>query len=119
MAKFVKISGTRPLSVFYFVTGLALLVTLAQSGSPLHIPLIGVLSLINSFVVSKWKRLSIYLAIIITLSGVAFSCTTIYAIFRTVSLEATEILLVLTMILYVVALVISFFYLTKVRTLPA
>lgn len=114
MAKLQKIPGLRLLSIFYFVTGIVLLITLTQSSStPLHIPLIGVLSLINSFAVSKWKRLSIYLTAIITLSSITFSCLTVYAVLQTVSLETMEILIVGTMILYCVALTITFIYLIK------
>jgi uncharacterized membrane protein (DUF2068 family) len=116
MVRLGKVSASSFFSVFYFITGIIFLVTLVQSVSlPVHMVLLGALSLIASYGLSRMKRWAVFLTALIALPGISFSCVTIFAIYRVFTLGLTEILLILAMNLYAIISALSIFHVTRKR----
>ena len=99
------------LSVLYLIVGVGLLVMLIQSDFTLfHIGLLGALNLIAFYGLIREERWTIYLTVCLSLTGTIFGYTIIYAILQLPYRGLMETVLLLTMALYVVFSVISFFY---------
>ncbi|NIM46298.1 MAG: hypothetical protein GTO54_11880 [Nitrososphaeria archaeon] len=116
MVKLGKISGGSFVSLFYLASGIALLAALVQSSSPpLHVGLLGVLSLIASYGLNRMKRWGFYLAVLTALPGISFGCVTIYAVYRMFEPSLTEVLLLSAMVIYVALSVFSLLYVAGKR----
>jgi uncharacterized membrane protein (DUF2068 family) len=116
VAKLGKISGGSFVSLFYLASGIVLLAALVQSSSPpLHVGLLGVLSLIASYGLNRMKRWGLYLAVLTALTGVSFGCVTIYAAYRMFEPSLTEVLLLSAMVTYVALSLLSLLYVTGKR----
>jgi len=111
MPRLGKVSLLSFFSFFYLIAGIILLTLLFQTSyPPVHIGLLGVLSLIDSYGLNKTKRWALFLTILTAPLGISFGSVTIYAIYRVFELGSTEILLLSAMILYVVFAAVSLFY---------
>jgi uncharacterized membrane protein (DUF2068 family) len=116
MVRLGKVSGSSFFSVFYFITGIVLLVTLVQSTSPpVHVALLGALSLIASYGLNRMKRWAFFLTALIALPNISFGCITIYAIYRILVLGSTETLLLLATNLYVILSALSLIHVIQKR----
>jgi len=116
MPKLRKVSPFSFFSFFYFVAGIALVAALFQSSSvPVHIGLLGVLSLVVSYGLTRMKRWALFLTVLTALLGVSFGSVTVYAIHRVFGLGLSEIPLLLIMILYLALSVISLSYVIAKR----
>jgi len=108
MVKSLKITGRLFVSGFYFVTGIIMLIILVLSGgTPIHIGLIGILSIAVSYGLSKMKRWALYLLTIVFFSGLTFGITTIYSSTRLLDPNITTLSFQTVIILYLVLLVIT------------
>ena len=106
--KSMKLTGRLFVPGFYFVTGIIMLVVLALSGGTLiHIGLLGVLSIIASYGLSKMKRWALHLLVILFFSGLTFGITTIYSSLRLFDLSLNTLSLQAATVLYLVLLVIT------------
>jgi ABC-type glycerol-3-phosphate transport system permease component len=65
------------------------------------------LSIVASYGLSTMRKWSIFLTTVVSLSGIAFGCTTAYAIYRMFNLGLTEIALLTAMLSYVALLIVS------------
>jgi hypothetical protein len=116
MVKLGRISGSSFLSIFHLIAGIALMVMLVQSSSPpIHVGLLGALSLIASFGVNRMKRWGFFLAVLTAIPGMSFGCVTIYAVYRMFEPGATWILLISAMLLYVALSAFSLLYVMRKR----
>lgn len=98
-------------SILYLIIGVALLTMLIQSDFTLfHVGLLGALNLIAFYGLNRKDKWAIYLAVWLSLTGVVFGYTIIYAIFQLPNLGLTETVLLLAMALYVTFSVVSFLY---------
>jgi len=104
----MKLTGRLFVPGFYFVTGIVMLIVLALSGgTPIHTGLLGVLSIIVSYGLSKMKRWALHLLVILFFSGLTFGITTIYSSLRLFDLNLNIFFLQAAMVLYSVLLVIT------------
>ena len=111
MVDLKNVSGLFFFSVFYLVSGIALLVPVILSGStPLHVVSLGVLSLAAAYGLYKKKSWGTYLAILVSLPGIAFGCFTILAFYQTAGLGLVGVVLISATILYVTLLAVSLLY---------
>ena len=116
MIRLRKVSGSSFVSFFYLIAGIALLAPLVQSSSPpLHVGLLGALSLIASYGLNRMKRWGFFLTVLIALPGMSFGCVTIYAVYRLFVVGLTEILILSAMILYVAVLAFTTLYVIRKR----
>ncbi len=116
MARLRKVSGSSFVSFFYLIVGIALLATLVQSSSPpLHVGLLGALSLIASYGLNRMRRWGLFLTVLIAFPGMSLGCATIYAIYSLFGLGLTEILIISAMILYVAVLAFTTLYVIRKR----
>ena len=98
-------------SFLHVIIGVALLIVLIQSDFTLfHVGLLGTLNLIAFYGLNRKGRWAIYLTVWLSLTGIVFGYTIIYAIFQLPNLGLMETVLLLAMALYVAFSVISFFY---------
>lgn len=116
MVRLGKVSGFSLISFFYLIVGIGLLATMIQSSSlPLHVGLLGALSLLASYGLSKMKRWGLFLTVLIALPGISIGCVTAYAVYSLFELGLMEILILSTMILYVAVLAFTTLYLIRKR----
>jgi uncharacterized membrane protein (DUF2068 family) len=103
-------------SFFYLIAGIALIAALFGSGSlPVHVSMLGALSLIVSYGLNRMKRWALFLTVLTALVSISFGCVTVYAIYRMFGRGLTEISLLSVMILYVTFSVVSLLYVTAKR----
>ncbi len=108
MAKSKSVMDFSPVSLFYFASGVALLIVMVLPGSLLlHVGALAVLSLVASYGLGAMKRWAIVPAAVVSLSGTAFGCTTVFVVSQMYLMGWADILLLLAMIAYVALLVIS------------
>lgn len=111
MSRLRKVSPFSFFSFFYFAAGIGLVIALFQSSSvPVHVGLLGVLSLVVSYGLNRMKRWALFLTVLTALLGVPFGSVTIYAIYRVFGLGLSEIPLLSMMILHLALSVTSLFY---------
>jgi len=104
-------------SFFYLAAGVTLVIVLFQSSSvPVHVGLLGVLSLIVSYGLNRMKRWAIFLTVLTALLGMGFGSVTVYAIHRMFGLSLSEAPLLSIMILYLALSAISLFYVIAKRS---
>ena len=116
MFKLGEVSWSSLVSFFYLIAGIALLTTLVQSSSPpVHVGLLGAVSLIASYGLSRRKRWGLFLAVLVALPGVSFGCVTIYAVYRMFEPGLTEILILSAIVLYVAFSAFSSLYAIRRR----
>lgn len=116
VVKLGKISIFSMFSFFYLIAGTVLLAILVQSSSgPVHVGLLGALSLIVSYGLNRMKKWALFLTVLTALPSISFGCVTIYAVYVVFGSGMTEILLLSAMIIYVVLSASSSLYVIRRR----
>lgn len=108
--------GVSFFSIFYLISGIAMLLILAQLDYNLvHISFLGVLSIVASYGLNKMRRWSIFLVALIFVSGVTLGVTVLYASLQMFSLNIYVVVLQLLMVTYIILLTASFIYVLAKR----
>jgi len=108
--KSLKLTGRLIFSAFYFLSGLIMLIILVLSnGTLIHVGVLGALSIVASYGLTKMRRWALYSLIILLFSGITFGVITIYSSTKLFDLNLITLSLQTVIVLYLTLLVISFF----------
>jgi hypothetical protein len=110
---------TLMLSLFYIVTGIAQLVSfvIEGSGAPLHLPLLGVISLITGYLVFRMKKWVVPLVAGLLAVGLTFGATTLSSSLSLNGFGGAMLLHVALIAYMLLLLVVSVYLLSKRETL--
>ena len=110
---------TLMLSLFYIVTGIAQLVSFAieGSGAPLHLPLLGVISLITGYLVFRMKKWVVPLVAGLLAVGLTFGATTLSSSLSLNGFGGAMLLHVALIAYMLLLIVVSVYLLSKRETL--
>lgn len=109
-------SASSIFSRLYLIVGVALAIVLIQSDFTLfHVGLLAALNLITSYGLNQKERWAVYLAAWLSLIGIVFGYTVIYAVLQLPIQGLIQTILLLGMALYITFSVISLFYITIKR----
>jgi len=102
-------------SIFYIVAGIVQLASFALEGSsaPLHLPLLGIVSLITGYSVFSMKKWAIPLVAGLFAVGVTFGATTLSSSIALNSFEGAMLLHVALIAYIILLLVVSVYLLSK------
>jgi len=107
--KALKLTGMLVVSGFHLVVGVVMLIILVLSGGTLiHVGVLGLLSIVVSYGLSKMKRWAFYPLIILFFGGITFGVITIYSTLKLFDSSLITLSFEALMFLYLVLLVISF-----------
>jgi len=106
-------------SIFYIVAGIAQLASFAIEGSsaPLHLPLLGIISLITGYLVFSMKKWAIPFVAGLLAVGVIFGATTLSSSIALNSFGGAILLHIALIAYIIVLLVVSVYLLSKRETL--
>lgn len=91
------------------------IILIQSSFTLIHVGILGALSLIASYGLNKMKRWSIFLISVLFFPSVTFGATTIYATIKFFNPDLTTIIFQSLMIVYLILLTASFFYVVTKR----
>jgi len=103
---------TLSFAVFYLISAVFFFYSLVMDPSMIHVGLIGILSLITAFGVFRRERWSVWLAFLVFCIANAFSITTLL---NPLTAEIGGTILEVTLIVYLIIIWISTFYLIAKR----
>ncbi len=96
-------------SGFYFITGVTMFVLLIWSGGDIpHLALLGALSIVASYGLSKMKRWVLYILTVLLFMGVTFGVVMVYTFMQWFGGDFAIISVQAVIVLYIVMLVVSF-----------
>jgi hypothetical protein len=94
---------------FYFITGVTMFILLIWSGGDIpHLALLGALSIVASYGLSKMKRWVLYVLTMLLFMGVTFGVVMVYTFMQWFGGDFAIISVQAVIVLYIVMLVVSF-----------
>ncbi len=94
---------------FYFITGVIMFVLLVWSGGDApHLGLLGALSIIASYGLSKMKRWVLYVLTMLLFMGVTFGVVMVYTFMQWFGQDSAIISIQAVIVLYIVVLIVSY-----------
>ena len=106
-------------SIFYIVAGIAQIATFAIEGAsaPLHLPLLGIVSLVTGYLVFSMKKWAVPLVAGLLFVGLAFGATTLVSSMGLNGFGGAILLHVALLAYIVILLVVSVYLLSKRESL--
>lgn len=102
------------ISAFYFISGVILLASISLiNGLPIHLALIGVLNISASYSLTRMRKWSLYVIVANSLISLVFGCTSLIALIFLFNQNATEVLMLLGLICYLMISVIALIYIIE------